>query len=40
MKDWNKLTYEELNNLSDEQIEFYKKLLYAQSHKRRGILFG
>ena len=34
MKDWNKLTYEELNNLSDEQIEFYKKLLYAQNGVR------
>lgn len=31
MKDWDKLTYEELNDLSDEQIEVYKKLLYAQN---------
>ena len=31
MKDWSKLTYEELCNLTDEQIEFYKKLIYAQN---------
>lgn len=31
MKDWNILTEEELYNLSDEQIEIYKKLLYAQN---------
>lgn len=31
IKDWSKLSYEELNDLSDEQIEFYKKLIYAQN---------
>lgn len=31
MKDWNKLTYEELASLSNEKIEIYKKLLYAQN---------
>ena len=31
MKDWNKLTYEELASLNDVQIDIYKKLLYAQN---------
>lgn len=35
MKDWDKLTIEELAALTDKQIETYKKLLYAQN----GIAF-
>lgn len=35
MKDWNKLTIEELAALTDKQVEFYKKLMYAQE----GIVF-
>lgn len=31
MKDWDKLTIEELAALTDEQVEIYKKLLYAQN---------
>ena len=30
IKDWQKLSEEELNNLSEKEVEFYKKLLYAQ----------
>lgn len=35
MKEWQQLTYEELASLSDEQIEIYKKLIYAE----KGIKF-
>lgn len=31
MKDWDKLTTEELAALTDEQVNIYKKLLYAQN---------
>lgn len=31
MKDWNKLTVEELAALTDAEVETYKKLLYAQN---------
>lgn len=31
MKDWNKLTTEELATLTDKQVEFYKKLICAQN---------
>jgi hypothetical protein len=31
MKDWDKLTIEELAALTDEQVDIYKKLLYAQN---------
>lgn len=31
IKDWEKLTDEELYNLSYDEIDFYKKLLYAQN---------
>lgn len=30
VKDWQKLSEEELANLSEKEVEFYKKLLYAQ----------
>lgn len=35
MKEWQKLTDEELASLSDEQVEIYKKLIYA----KEGIKF-
>ena len=35
MKEWQKLTYEELASLSDEQVEIYRKLIYAE----KGIKF-
>lgn len=31
VKDWQKLSEEELANLSEKEVEFYKKLLYAQA---------